>query len=70
VIKFYKFSMYARKFIGLSNCNRVPDNRSILQFYISVYLTKARYSMRLSVAERENVSVRISPDNFIAYGKK
>jgi hypothetical protein len=33
--------------------------------------TKAKYSLsRLSMVERENVSVRINPNNFTAYGKR
>jgi hypothetical protein len=48
-----KLSLYALKFIGVSNCNRVPGNT---EAYSSLYLTEAKYSIsRLSVVEKENV---------------
>jgi hypothetical protein len=40
-----KFSLYVLKFVGISNCNRVPRNRSVFEFD----LTKAKYRIsRLS----------------------
>jgi hypothetical protein len=49
VAKCWKFSLYALQFIGVSNCNRVPSNRSILQLDI----TKSKYNIsRLSKVEK------------------
>jgi hypothetical protein len=67
VAKNYKFSLYALKFIGNSNRNRVPCNRRPLK----LHLTKAKYSInRLSLVEKENGIVQINPSNFIACKKK
>jgi hypothetical protein len=38
VAKGCKFSLYALKFIGVSNCNRVPSKRSILIIIIIIII--------------------------------
>jgi hypothetical protein len=39
--------------------------------YLNLDLTKVKYSIsRLSVVEKENVSVRINPNSFIEYEKR
>jgi hypothetical protein len=60
VSKGCKFSLYALKF-------RVPDNRSILQFISDQRKCSIN---RLYMEERENVSVRINRNNFIACEKR
>jgi hypothetical protein len=63
VAKGCKFSLYALKFIGVSKCNRVPGNRSILQFISD----QRKYGINTPyMAEKENASVRINRNNFIA----
>jgi hypothetical protein len=63
VAKGCKFSVHPLKFIGVRNRNRVPSNRSVLQFGSD---QDKNSISRLSKAEKENVSVRINPNSFIA----
>jgi hypothetical protein len=67
VAKGCKLSLYAHKFIGISNCNRVRTTEADS----SLDWTKAKCSIsRLFKVEGENVILRISPSNFSACEEK
>jgi hypothetical protein len=60
-----KFCLYALTFIGVSNRNIVPRNRTIFE------LIKPKYgTSRLSKLRKQNVIVRISPSNYSAREKE
>jgi hypothetical protein len=59
--------MYVLKFFAASNPNRVPSNRSILQFRSDQ--SKIHVSILITLEEKEMIAL-INPSNFIAWDKR